>query len=77
MNDVWDVMLCAVHVLKWVISDGYVSLHWNKARARRALIRAHSPTMECVLFHSIKLVHNIEVRLVTKIVGVIVVTPSE
>jgi len=34
---------------------------------KRALIREHTFTKEYVLVHNVKLVHNIEIRLVTKI----------
>jgi len=41
----------------------------------RALIRVHTNATEYVLVRSVKLVHNIEIRLIT--VSIIVLTPSE
>ena len=44
---------------------------------RRGLIRVHTSVRENVLIRGVKLVHNIETRLITTIVGNLVLTPSE
>jgi len=44
---------------------------------RKTLIRVQTSAKKYVSVHNVKLVQNIDIRLITKIIGTIVLTPSE
>jgi len=49
----------------------------NAFVTRKALIRAHTSAKEYVLVCSVKLVHHFEMKLITKIISIIVLTLTE